>query len=266
LQLIGILIYNKIIMITIKIKLVALYTLMLIFAFPAVMHSQSVLQRTPNISDGWVPDAVQFNFMHRMWTQEIGDDTRILASPAFLLGMPVTNRGMTAIRYAPNSTVVQAHELEIFGRWLLSDAGEGLPIGIAVNGGYNMAATSVDGELLFNWQTGRFILLGAARAFSGAYQTDDFRVAFGGGLVVGLTSSIALAADIISLTNLDENERVAWGAGLQLRVPASPHTFSVQVTNARTPTLQGSSRGHDTVTWGFEFTMPMTFLGSGIAN
>jgi hypothetical protein len=253
-------------MIKLKIRPDVLLALLFMFACPAVMHSQSVLQRSPNISDGWVPDAVQFNFLHRMWTQEIGDDTRILASPAFLLGMPVTGRGMAAIRYAPNSTVVQAHELEIFGRWLLSDAGEGLPIGIAVNGGYNMAATSVDGEFMLNWQAGRFILLGTVRAFSGAYQTDDFRAAFGGGLVVGLTSSIALAADIISLTNLDENERVAWGAGLQLRVPASPHTFSVQVTNARTPTLQGSSRGHDTVTWGFEFTMPMTFLGSGIAN
>ena len=253
-------------MITFKIKPVALFALLFIFAFPAVMHSQSVLQRTPNISDGWVPDAVQFNFLHRMWTQEIGDDTRILASPAFLLGMPVTNKGMAAIRYAPNSTVVQAHELEIFGRWLLADQEEVSPVGIAVNGGYNTAANSVDGELLINWQAGRFILSGAARAFSGAYQTDDFRAAFGGGLVVGLTSSIALAADIISLTNLDEDERVAWGAGLQLRVPASPHTFSVQVTNARTPTLQGSSRGHDSVIWGFEFTMPMTFLGRGIAN
>jgi len=253
-------------MIKLKIKTALLVTLFFIFVFPAVVCSQSVLQRTPNISDGWVPDAVQFNFLHRMWTQEIGPDTRILASPTFLLGMPVTNRGMVAIRYAPNSTVVQAHELEFFGRYLLAKQGEHLPFGIAVNGGYNTAASSVDGELFLNWQAGRFILSGTARAFSGAYQTSDFQAAFGGGLVIGLTSSIALAADIVSLTSLNEGERVAWGAGLQLRVPASPHTFSVQVTNARTSTLQGSSMGHDTVMWGFEFTMPMSFLGKGIAN
>ena len=240
--------------------------LIIFLASQADILSQSVLQRTPNISDGWVPDAVQFNFLHRMWTQEIGPDTRILASPTFFLGMPVTNRGMAAVRYAPNSTVAQAHELEFFGRYMLADQGEHSPVGIAVNGGYNTAANSVDGELFLNWQAGRFILSGTVRAFSGAYQTSDFRASYGGGLVVGLTSSIALAGDIISLSNLKEGERVAWGAGLQLRVPASPHTFSVQVTNARTSTLQGGSRGHDTVMWGFEFTMPMTFLGRGIAN
>ncbi len=257
---------KKIIMVKLEIKPAALAALFFIFAFPAVMHSQSVLQRTPNISDGWVPDAVQFNFLHRMWTQEIGPDTRILASPTFLLGMPVTGKGMATIRYAPNSTVVQAHEVEIFGRYLVADAADGPPLGIAVNGGYNTAANSIDGAILMNYQTGRFILSGTVRAFSDAYQTSDFRASFGGGLVVEITSSIALGADILSLANLKEDERIAWGAGLQLRVPASPHTFSVQVTNARTSTLQGSSRGHDTIMWGFEFTMPMTFLGKGIAN
>ena len=245
---------------------VILNMLLLFLACPAGLFSQSVLQRTPNISDGWVPDAVQFNFLHRMWTQEIGPDTRILASPTFLLGMPVTNRGMAAIRYAPSSTVVQAHEMEIFGRYQLAGQGEHLPVGIAVNGGYNAAANSIDGELSLNWQIERFTLLGTARAFSGAYETDDFRAAFGGGLVIGLTSSIALAGDILTLADLNGDERIAWGVGLQLHVPASPHTFSVQATNARTSTLQGSSSGLDTVMWGFEFTIPMTFLGRGVAN
>ena len=108
-------------------------------------------------------------------------------------------KGMAAIRYAPISTVVQAHELEIFGRYLLADAGEGSPVGIAVNGSYNIAANSFDGECLMNWHSGIFILSGTVRAFSSAYQKSDSRASSGGGLVVELTSSIALAADILSL-------------------------------------------------------------------
>jgi plastocyanin len=45
---------------------------------------------------------------------------------------------------------------------------------------------------------------------------------------------------------------------VQLAIPYSPHTFSLQVSNTTTATLQGASRGVDKVRGGFEFTIPFT--------
>jgi plastocyanin len=51
---------------------------------------------------------------------------------------------------------------------------------------------------------------------------------------------------------------VAWGAGVQLAIPNTPHTFSVQVTNTNSASIHGSSRGDGVVRYGFEFTVPIT--------
>ena len=75
-----------------------------------------------------------------------------------------------------------------------------------------------------------------------------------------MSESVAFAGDVVSLQNRTDQEEVAWGAGLQLRIPSSPHTFSIQATNTPSATLQGSSRGSGDVMWGFEFTTPLTFL------
>jgi hypothetical protein len=56
----------------------------------------------------------------------------------------------------------------------------------------------------------------------------------------------------------DDAEEVnsVWGAGLQARIPGSPHSISFFASNATTGTLQGTSVGGRTV-WGFEFTIPV---------
>jgi plastocyanin len=54
------------------------------------------------------------------------------------------------------------------------------------------------------------------------------------------------------------NTRSAWSAGLQLAIPYTPHTLSLQATNTNVGTLQGTSRGADQVRYGFEFTVPLT--------
>ncbi|MFP4367117.1 MAG: hypothetical protein ACLFQA_08490 [Bacteroidales bacterium] len=77
---------------------------------------------------------------------------------------------------------------------------------MALNGGYNTTAQIVDGKFTFNYPIVKFIFLGTFRAFSDAYESNDF------------------------------------------------HTAS----------LQGSSRRRDETLWGFEFTVPMSFLGNGI--
>ena len=69
---------------------------------------------------------------------------------------------------------------------------------------------------------------------------------------------VALAGDFATLLDRRPGEKAAWGAALQLAIPYSPHTFSLQVTNTTTATLQGASRGANKVRGGFEFTIPFT--------
>src|SRR5207253_2571416 len=100
-------------------------------------------------------------------------------------------------------------------------------------------------------------LLGVARGFGQGYGADG-RAAFGGGAVIPLGGTFALAGDVISLVNRTDAEKVAWSAGLQIRIPYTPHSLSLQATNTNTATLEGSSRGGYKTRYGFEFTIPVT--------
>src|SRR5205807_3913283 len=51
--------------------------------------------------------------------------------------------------------------------------------------------------------------------------------------------------------------RAAWSVGLDLVIPGSPHTFSLQASNATTSTIQGNSVGFSRMLYGFEFTIPL---------
>ena len=99
---------------------------------------------------------------------------------------------------------------------------------------------------------------------------DESKWAVGGGATIRVSDNVALAGDVVALTDRavgsggagafvsDGELDVAWGAALQLGVPYTPHTFSIQVTNARTASLQGSSFGDGQIRYGFEFTIPFT--------
>src|SRR5690606_14561122 len=69
---------------------------------------------------------------------------------------------------------------------------------------------------------------------------------------------VALAGDAMTLLDREDGEDVAWSAGVQLRIPTTPHTLSLHASNANTTTLQGTSRGVGQVMYGFEFTIPLT--------
>ena len=45
--------------------------------------------------------------------------------------------------------------------------------------------------------------------------------------------------------------------GLDFLIPNSPHTFSLQASNATTSTIQGNSVGYSKILYGFEFTIPL---------
>jgi plastocyanin len=218
-----------------------------------VAACQSVLDRPPNLSGGWLgaPGTLQFNFVHRFG---VGDPPlrKVTNSPTFLLAYQLPVPLLIGFNYATSSDVAAAfpNEWEGFARY-----GQR---GVALQAGYNQAAASFDGELTAARSLGRVRLMAVGRWLSNGYHSDTTRYAVGGGATLRLNRWFALAGDATTLLDRRPSEQVAWGAGLQIAIPYSPHTFSLQVTNTNTATLQGASRGIDRVRGGFEFTIPFT--------
>ncbi len=218
-----------------------------------VATCQSVLDRPPNLSGGWLgaPGTLQFNFVHRFG---VGDAPlrKVTNSPTFLLSYQLPLPLLIGFNYATSSDVAAAfpNEWEVFGRYARS--------GVALQAGYNQAAGSLDAELTGARTMGRLRLMTVGRLLSNGYHSDTTRYAVGAGATLRLNRWFALAGDATSLLDKRTGEEVAWGAGLQIAIPYSPHTLSLQVTNTNTATLQGASRGIDRVRGGFEFTIPFT--------
>ena len=218
-----------------------------------VASCQSVLDRSPNLSGGWLGarGTLQFNFVHRFG---VGDPPlrKVTNSPTFLLSYQLPFPLLIGFNYATSSDVASAfpNEWEVFGRYARS--------GVALQGGYNQAAGSLDAELTGARTLGRLRLMAVGRLLSNGYHSDTTRYAVGAGATLRLNRWFALAGDATSLLDKRAGEKVAWGAGLQMAIPYSPHTLSLQVTNTNTATLQGASRGIDRVRGGFEFTIPFT--------
>jgi plastocyanin len=215
--------------------------------------AQSVLERTPNLSGGWLGSTgtLQFNFLHRFSTSP-APARKVTNSPTFLLSYRLPFPLVVGANYATSSDVAPAfpNEWEAFARYAR--------FGGAVQLGYNQAARSADAELTVGRTVGPVRLLAVGRVLSNGYASDTARYAIGGGATVRLQRWIALAGDVATLLDRRTGEKAAWGAALQLAIPYSPHTFSLQVSNTTTATLQGSSRGVAKVRGGFEFTIPFT--------
>ena len=223
---------------------------------PSGAGAQSVLDRTPNLTGGWVGTAgtAYFNFLHRFEHGE-APTRKVINFPTFLMGYTL-GPVLLGANYATNSDLVAGYpnEWEPFAR-VAAPLG---PVRLALTGAYNNAAESVDGEAALTLDAGRLALHGAARGFSSGFGADDARFAVGGGAVLALHANVAVAGDVVTLLDREEGEEVAWGAALQLRIPSTPHTLSLQAANTNTATLQGSSRGADVTRYGFEFTIPIT--------
>ena len=218
-----------------------------------VASCQSLLDRPPNLSGGWLGarGTLQFNFVHRFG---VGDAPfrKVTNSPTFLLAYQLPVPLLIGFNYATSSDIAAAfpNEWEAFARY-----GQR---GIALQAGYNQAAASFDAELTGARAFGPLRLIAVGRFLSNGYHSDTARYALGAGATIRLNRWFALAGDATSLLDKRPNEKLAWGAGLQIAIPYSPHTLSLQVTNTNTATLQGVSRGIDRVRGGFEFTIPFT--------
>ncbi len=225
--------------------------------------AQSLLDRPPNVSDGWVANAgtIQFNFLHRFVVSD-APVRKVTNFPTFTVGVGLPERLMVGFNYATNSTLAPRfpNEWEFFGRYALFRADRGAPLDVTGQVGYNLSAEGVDGEVTLARRVGPLRLVGAVRALSNPYEAGDVDFGAGGGATVRLSRYVALAGDAAKLPGRDSAgvKKLAWSAGLHLAIPNTPHTLSFQATNTNTTTLQGLSRGDDDVRWGFEFTVPIT--------
>src|SRR5882724_10284619 len=91
--------------------------------FAVLGHSsvlaQSVLDRSPNLSGGWVvrPGTIQFNFLHR-FMRGGAPERKVSNFPTFLLAGGLPWHTMVGFYYSTNSTLVPLYpnEWEFFGR------------------------------------------------------------------------------------------------------------------------------------------------------
>src|SRR3989454_6290053 len=234
---------------------------LLSLGFVAPLGAQSVMYRPPNLGSTWVPDRglVQFNFVHRFYVASSAGSHKVTNFPTFTLALGLGRQIAVGTHYGTNSFVVQTpyrpNETELYARWRAVGVEGRDGFAVSVTPAYNFAARSADGEISVDYTSGRFTVSGAARGMTKAFGIDTARAAFAGGVVARLTNYIAVSADVGSFVK--PNVRAAWSMGLDLVIPGSPHTFSLQASNAPTSTVQGNSVGFRRMLYGFEFTIPL---------
>lgn len=223
--------------------------------------AQSLLDRPPNFSGGWVGTSGQlyFNFMHRFITSD-APLRKVTNFPTFTVAAGLPYRTLAGFHYSTNSTVAPGYpnEWEFFLRHALIQQDRGAPVDLAGQVGYNLASDGVDGEVTVGRRQGPLRVVAAGRVLADAENEGDVRFAVGGGATLRVSRYFALAGDVSQLTELRDEEKLAWSAGVHLAIPGTPHTLSLQATNTNTYTLQGLSKGDDVVRYGFEFTIPLT--------
>ena len=231
--------------------------------------AQSLLDRPANLSGDWVGTVgtLYFHFLHR-FTASDEPERKVSNAPTFLLAAGLPGRTLLGLHYATNSQLAPRYpnEWEFFARFAPFAQENGSPLDVAGQVGYNLAAEGVDGEVSLSRQQGRVRLVTAGRVLSDPFEAGGTRFALAGGGTVRLGRYLALAGDLATLLNREEGEEIAWSAGIQLAIPNTPHTFSLQAANTNNATLQGASRGSDDVRYGFEFTIPITlrrYFGGG---
>jgi plastocyanin len=234
-----------------------------LFPAAAPLVAQSLLDRPPNVSGDWIapPGTVQFNFLHRFVRSGV-PERKITAFPTFVIGVGLPHDTQVGFVYATNSTLAPDYpnEWEFYGRWLPVSQDRGAPVDVGGQVGYNLAAKGLDGEITVARLEGPVRLIGVSRVLDDPSSGGNPDVALGGGLVIRLQRYIALAGDLVTLTHRDSllGEKPAWSAGVQVALPGTPHTLSIQATNTNTATLEGASRGTSQRRYGFEFTIPFT--------
>jgi plastocyanin len=228
-------------------------------AWPAA--GQSLLDRSPNLSGGWVgaENTLHFNLVHRF--NHSGPPAREVQSrPTFLLAGSGPWPVLLGVHYATRSALVAGvpNEWELFVRARALQQAAAAPADVALQVGYNAAAESLDGELSLARRFGAVRLLGAARVLSHDAHSGEVALVAAGGAVLRLHTHAAVAFDFAHRHSAQRWHRPAWSAALQLHLPTTPHTLSLQASTADATTLHAAARAAARTRWGFEFTVPFT--------
>ena len=220
--------------------------------------AQSLLRRTPNLSRAWVglPSTPYLDYLHRFDASEAGaaGDT-----PALFAGWGVGGYALLGVHWARIDPpgLAADDEWELVARLSPLSTEVGAPVDVGLTAAWNDPAGSLDGELTVGVPVGPGTLLAVVRGFSDGWGDDDSEWAVGAGAILPLGDAAAFAADLVRPTSLGPGEEIGWGAALQLAVPRTPATLSLQAANTRSPTLQGSSRRFGGTRWGVQLSLPL---------
>lgn len=233
-----------------------------VVVLPGSVGAQSLLDRSPNLSGGWVTSSgtLQFNFVHR-FQRSGAPERKVSNSPTFLAALGLPGRSMVGFAYATNSTLSPRYpnEWEFLARRAVLSELEGAPLDVSAQLGYNLSAEGLDGELAVAKLFGPVRLLAAGRSLTNPFASGR-ELAAAGGVVVRLSRFLAVGGDVATVLDrpAGREEKAAWSAGVHVAIPNTPHSLSLHATNANTATLQGMSRGGAKTRYGFEFTIPIT--------
>jgi plastocyanin len=226
----------------------------------APARAQSTLDSPPNLSD-WVavPGGLQFNLLHRF---SIGPapSRRLQNAPTISLAYGLMPWLSLGLNYASASEVVQAYpnEWELLARLAALTQDRGAPVDLYLQGGYNEAARSADGQMLLARRVGPVRAVAGLGVLEDALGEGHTRATLAAGATVRVHGLIGLAADAATFADRDASEDVAWSAGVILGITGTPHTMSVHATNVASRTLQGIARGTGVTRYGFEYTIPIS--------
>lgn len=224
-------------------------------------QAQATLDAPPNLSHSWVAVAggFQFNLLHRF---SIGPapSRKLQNAPTATLAYGVTSWLTVGLNYASASEVVLAYpnEWEFHARVAPFTQDRGAPADLYVQGGYNIATRSLDGQLLLARQLGPVRAVAGVGVLEDALRTGRTRATVAAGATVRIHGLVGLAADASTFARRDGSDDVAWSAGINLGVSRTPHTMSIHATNVASRTLQGIARGTGRTRYGFEYTIPIS--------
>lgn len=236
-------------------------------------RAQPTTERTPNLAGTWVtsPWNLHFAFAHRFQVvgtedadvSDLFGDGKVVNYPTFDLALGLPSDLMAGVRYSSNSLVVgNVNEWQPYLKWAPLRGADDGALSVAATLAWNGAAQSVDGELAARTQAGPLYLIGAVRGYSDVFDmpagADDEALGLAGGIGLRINRYVSLAADASDLV-AGPDAPAAWSAGLQIGIPYTPHTLSLQATNVYSGTLEGTATGNSSTTfYGFEFTVPFS--------
>lgn len=218
---------------------------------------------TPNLDGAWVPAAgtVRFDFLHRF---EVGAPPSYTVStlPTFQLLAGAWNWFGAGVRYATKTVTVPgaSQELEFVVKERLWGEEDEKAGAVALSQAFNVTAMSPDLAIDAGRSWGPLQLLGCARLLGNFRYGGSPRLTVGLGGGLALQPGLRLSGDAaVSPMRTPAEFPLVWGVGLAWVIPASPHTLTLQATNASTGTLQGASVATDVVRYGFLFTVPLAW-------